>query len=233
MRIILLLENGAIFKLHDGSYLIGELVSYNESPYRLKILTGDTVTISPLITKKIYLPNEISIYQKGKYTYKEGLVISLSDGLSSDHNNFDVKAGYLFRNRFEAGAGFGIHSNSFWLQTISSNHFADVVSTAYYVHGKYFIYQSAKKVYATGKFGFANNHRNRQLTSVNNGITMEGGVGVLFASRKRSKYFLELSQYTSHAKGFLISNDVNALSDIEFDVWFHRIVFTFGIQFGK
>ena len=227
------MENGAIFKLYDGSILVGDLVSYNTSPYRLKILTGDTVTINPLLTHKIYLPNEINIYKKGRYTYKEALVVSLSDGVSSSHNNFDIKAGYITRNKFEVGLGFGIHSNSFWLRTISSTQFADIVSTTYFLHGKYFIYQGAQKYYVTGKLGYANNHTNRRLPVVTDGITMEGGVGVLFASRKRSKYFLELSQYTSHATGMLVSNDVNALSDISFDVWFNRIVFTFGVQFGK
>lgn len=219
--------------MQDGSVLLGELVSFNESPYKLHIITGDTVTINPLLAKRIYLPEEINLFDKGKWTYKNGLVFNMAIGMSNEHNNFDVDLSYLYRNKFSLGVGLGFHNNFFGVQTTSSFHVGDVRSNTFFAKGQYNILNRSYRIYATGKIGFANHNETNQIPTISDGILLEGGLGIMFASRKRAKYFLELSQYTTHASGVLINNDVNALSDIDFDVWFNRIVFTFGIQFGK
>lgn len=226
-------EDAAIFKLYDGTVAIGRLLNHNESPYKLKIITGDTLTIDPRVTTRIYLPQEINVYGKGRYSYKNSLKGNFALGVSADHVNFDFSCSYINNNKFSLGIGFGFHTNSFFIQTISSNHRGNVNSRTYFVNGQYFFMDRAQRLYATGKIGFADHRESRELPTLSNGIVLEGGLGIEFATKNRTKYFLELSQYTSNASGVLVSNDVNALSDIEFDIWFNRIVFTMGMQIGK
>ncbi len=226
-------EKGAIFKLYDGTIAVGKLLSFNESTYKLKIITGDTLTIDPFITTKIYLPEEINLYGKGRYSYKKGLKGSFAIGVSPEHSNFDFSGSYILNSKFSFGGGFGFHNNSFSIQTVSSAHWGNIFSRTYFVNGQFFFTNRAQRIYATGKLGYSDHRETRQLPILSDGIVLEGGVGLEFSSKNKVKYFIELSQYTSNAKGALVSNDVNALSDIEFDIWFHRIVFTMGIQIGK
>ncbi len=163
-------ENGAIFKLYDGSILLGELVSFNESPYKLKILTGDTVTINPRVTKRIYLPEEINLYGKGRYSYKKGISGSISFGGSPQHTNVDFKGSYLFRNKFSFGAGFGFHNNYFTIRTISSSHFGNVSSRTYFLTGQYYFTDKSRRIYATGKSGFADHKETREIPTIYNGV---------------------------------------------------------------
>ena len=102
-----------------------------------------------------------------------------------------------------------------------------------FVQGKYFINHGNKKYYAKARFGFANNYDSWQTYGVRNGIMFEGALGVTFATKKRWKTFVELGQYSSHASGSSRNTDVNALSDIGFNVWFNSFNLTFGIEIGR
>ena len=78
-----------------------------------------------------------------------------------------------------------------------------------------------------------NNFKTFNVNSVNDGVMLEGGIGILYNSKSRRKFYMELSQYTVQATGTMRNNDPNGLGDIGFDLWFNRFVFTTGFFIGK
>jgi hypothetical protein len=225
------IENGGFIHLTDGSILIGEILK-TTSPYQIKILTGDTISVDAQFTSKLYLPDEIALYKKSKFHYKKGYLGSMENGFSNNHRNFDFGFSYLF-NQYEIGIGVGFHNNSFYFSTANSNHFGDVFSIPLYAKGAYFLSNNYFKPYVFGKIGYSNNFKTFDVNSVNDGVMLEGGIGISFTSKTRSKFYMELSQYTVKASGTMRNNDPNGLGDIGFDLWFNRFIFTTGFRFGK
>ena len=58
-------------------------------------------------------------------------------------------------------------------------------------------------------------------------------LGLWCLQKKRLKYYFELSQYTSSVSGTLENFEPTAISGIDFNVWFNRVVFTLGIEIGR
>ncbi len=224
--------NGGIVYLTDGSVLIGEIVQ-STSPYRIRILTGDTLTVEPMITKKLYLPQDITLFGKSKFHYIRGLQFGMYTGFSGNHGRFDISTQYLFNKNWAVGFGLGFHNNSFNFSTANSNHFGNVRSVPVYLYGTYYLTNTFYRPYIKCKIGYSSNNTTFDVNSVEDGLMLEGGLGVSFTSKTQSKFFLELSQYTSHAKGTMRNNNPNGLGDIGFDLWFNRVVFTFGYTFGR
>jgi hypothetical protein len=223
--------NGGFIYLTDGTILVGEIV-HPIAPYRIKILTGDTISIEAQLTEKIYLPEEITLFKRAKFHYNKGLIGSFLSGFSTDHRRFDLGLSYLF-NQFEFGIGLGFQNNSFNFSTANSTHFGDVFSIPFYGKFAYYFSNNYFRPYVFGKIGYSNNFKTFDVNSVSDGIMLEGGVGISFTSKTRNKFFLELAQYTTHATGTMRNNDPNGLGDIGFDLWFNRFVLITGFTFGK
>lgn len=225
------IKNGGFLILTDGSIYIGEILN-SSAPYKIKIITGDTLTVDAKWLDKIYTPEEITLFYKSKYHYKKGFQATISGGFSSNHGRFDGGFSFL-NNSYEIGLGLGIHNNSFYFSTANSHHFADVKSVPVYLKGNYYFSNNYFKPYVFGKIGYSNNFTTFNVNSVNDGIMLEGGLGVTFTSKNRSKFFIEISQYTNHAKGTMRNNDPNGLGDIGFNIWFYRFALTMGYTIGK
>jgi hypothetical protein len=156
------------------------------------------------------------------------------NGFSTNHTDIEAYLGYLFREDIEVGLGIGFHTN--FLDIPASNTFAliDVESYPIFVSGKYFVMpQYIRKPYVKLTVGYNNNSKGLSLSQVSSGPMFEAGLGVAFSSKRKTKFFMELLQYSSYAKGSIPNINVNSLSDIDFDVWFNQIVFKFGMFIGK
>lgn len=66
------IHDGAIIYLIDGSKLVGELVENNKSDLKLKLISGDVVTLLPKHRRKTYLPEEIVLFNGSKFHYQKG-----------------------------------------------------------------------------------------------------------------------------------------------------------------
>lgn len=228
-------ENGAIFYLNDGSKIVGKLVGTEGSSWiwQTKIATNDTLKIVPSILKRSYLPNRIALFENGRYHFKKGLMLNISNGFARMHHHFDVSLNQRIKNIFEIGVGMGSHNNGFEFSTESSHHEIWVPSVPLFVQGKYFLNERAKRLYVRAKLGYVNNVEGWGLRSVTNGKLYDLALGITFASRKRTKHYIELSQHSSSAKGMAINQEANAISDIGFDTRFNKIAFTWGIEIGR
>ncbi len=228
------LENGSIFWLNDGSKLIGKLINDIQSTKQIEIITGDTVSLRSDLVKKQYLFEDISIYNNAKFHYKKGILFNYSMGFADLHYNTDLSVNKRFNNKFELGIGLGFHYNELHFRTSSSTHWITVNSIPFFAQGKYIFNDGNKRFYLRGKIGYAYNEISAWgLRSIRNGVMLDGALGVTLASKNRFKYYLELSQYTSFASGAKANFEPNALSDIEFNTWFNRVVVTFGIEIGR
>ena len=227
------LENGSIFWLNDGSKLIGKLVNDIQSTKQIEIITGDTISLRSDMVKKQYLSEDVSIYNNAKFHYKKGFLYNYSIGFANLHSNTDLSINKRFNNKFEIGFGLGFHYNELQFRTSSSRHWISVNSIPIFAQGKYIFNEGNKRFYVRGKIGYANNlDSGWGLTSLRNGVMLDGGFGITLPSKNRFKYYFELSQYTSSASGTLTNFEPNAISDIEFNTWYNRVVVTFGIEIG-
>jgi hypothetical protein len=226
------IPQGGKLILTDGTVLLGKII-HTTSPYQIVILTKDTLTVEPMLTDKVYLPTDITLFGKSKFHYNRGLQFGFNTGFSVNHRRFDMELRYMFNKKWAVGLGLGFHNNSFSFSTANSNHNGDVRSIPVYVTGNYFLSNTYFKPYLKAKIGYSNNFTTFDVNSVSDGIILEGGLGVSFTSKTQSKFYLELSQYTTNAKGTMRNNNPNGLGDIGFDLWFNRVVFTFGYTFGR
>jgi len=228
------LENGSIFYLNDGSKLIGKVINDFDDTKHIEIITGDTVTLQSGLINKQYLFDEVSIYNNARFHYKKGFLINYSMGFSYIHYNTDFSLNMRFDNRFELGLGLGFHYNELDFITSSSSHWLTVNSIPFFAQGKYILNDGTKRFYLRGKLGYSyNKFASWDISNVKNGVMLDGALGLMVSSKKRFKYYLELSQYTSSISGTLENSEPTAISDIDFNVWFNKIVFTLGIEIGR
>jgi len=232
-----LIENGAVFKFKRKWYkhnmVYGTLLQNDYTIQNIETVSGDTVSFPIDSARKYYLSEQIRVYKNGRYHYARGKIKTFSMGISRDHVNLDFVYGFRINKNFDVGIGTGLDHNAFYFYTLNDLHFVNIVGAPLYIQGKYNLYRKRKLFYLKAKIGMTNNAEVANIVSINNGVVMEGGIGMLFPSRLRSRFYFEFSQYTSHAVGFanIVSPDI--LSDVEFDVWFHRFLFTVGVEFGK
>ncbi len=227
------IEGGTILKLKDGARFVGTYEGQDEMGRLVKISNGDIITIRPSLIRREYHPDQISLYKKRKFHYKTGGAFNYSIGVADEHFNMDLSYSRHFTPRLELGLGIGFHRNSFWFTTSSDFHFVDVNSFPMYAQAKFDLTQGLRRIYVKGKAGYANNIMDWGMTSIKDGITLDGAIGVSFPSKGRFKHYVELSQYTSYAQGSHRNFSSNAVSDIDFNVWFNRVVMTWGFEFGK
>lgn len=227
------IEGATMVWLKDGSKIIGVETDENEDYRKIKIVTGDTVTIKPNVIRKIYQPNDIALFNRAKFHYKQGGLIHANIGASDGFGSFDISYSKRFRGKFELGAGVGFHSNSFFFSTTSSFHWVTVQSAPIFVQGRYLINTGKYMFYAKGRLGYANNFDSWGITQVKDGFMLDASIGCMFATKRRYKYFVELGQYTSYASGMAINRDPMGLSDIGFKMWFNNVNLTFGIEIGR
>ena len=227
------IENATLIWLTDGTKIVGEITELTAEFRKVKIITGDILTVKPEMIKRIYLSEEISIFKNSKYQYVSGYSMRASTSMSEGFGGGDLTFSKKFKEKIEIGFGLGIHSNTFYFTTPGAFHRVNVHSVPFFAQGRYIFNDGLRNFYAKARIGYANNYSNWETKWVKDGLMFEGAIGVTFATTKRKKYFVELGQYTSSAEGMAINRDANALSDIGFDVWFNSFNITFGIEIGK
>jgi len=230
------IENGVFVTLIDESQFKGVLLNDTIlGKLDIKIITGDTIHVNPALIKRSLMPDQIFVYDGAKYHTKNGLVFNNRFGVSAFHGGFQMGLAYRFKEKYELGIGVGYAANGYSLQLPGAWVGSTVNSFPVFATGKYFFNNKSIRPYAIARLGLANNITSWGIDEVGNGFYGEAGLGLEFASKLPGKFFIELSQYTSYARGTGRSFDWNSPTPIEYDfsLWFNRIVFSFGYYIGK
>ena len=233
------LKERTMISLDDGSKFYGKILGEDYLNTRLLIVTGDTINIPSLYIKKQLDSKEVFLYKKGKCHFKSGWFTDISLGSNLGGNNITFNSDISYNKRInqslDVGGGIGAHTNSLSLGDGSGWLWINVTSIPMYVQGKYYLNNRKHRLYATARAGYVNNTNTWQVNSIKNGALFQGGVGFTFASKNRVKHYLQISQYALSASGtsrqwdFISGNTFDA----EFNVWFTRIMFTYGINIGN
>ncbi len=253
------IHNGAIIYLIDGSKLVGELVENNKSDLKLKLISGDVVTLLPKHRRKTYLPQEIVLFNGSKFHYQKGFVFEMSYGTNWRGNALDFSTNWKFKD-VELGLGTGIHNNSIPITIQDIDLIIEPNTRPHYLQAKYNLTDSYMRFYLKGVVGLIltnpfsnqsstssssittsnnnttvvnNNSLNDFGTRVNSGVLLEGAIGVTFASKKKVKHYLELSQYSQRISGTHTDAFNSNFSELDFNIWINRIQLTYGITIGR
>lgn len=229
------IENGAIFEIIGGSTIKGELIDA-DSVFKVRLPNETIVDIKKNGILKSWLPEEINLYPNGKFNYKKGILFNFDIGFSESHTSMNLLLTNSLENGFEYGLGLGYHYNFLDIPASNTWTWIDVNSLPIFLTGKYHLpIKTSFKPYVKASAGYSNNITSWTTTQVNDGVMFQGGIGVSFSTQKSTKWYMELTQYSLHAKGQATSFDVNfnPNTPINFDVWFNKIVFNVGFFFGK
>lgn len=181
------------------------------------------------------MPYEINLFGSGKYNYKENIFYNFEFAFGGSHVSTSTVFSKRFKNSLELGLGLGYHYNTFDFPSANGFGFIGVNSITMFANGKYYLLKnSANQPYFKAAVGFSDNQLSWEVTEINDGIMMQAGMGIAFASKKNTKWYLELTQYSLSAKGKSINaNNFAANNSIDFDVWFNHIIFNVGLFFGN
>ena len=254
------IQNGSIIHLIDGSKLIGELIEKNEAELKLKIISGDVVTILPKHRRKTYFPEDIVLFNGSKFHYNSGFIFDLSYGLSTQHLAFEFSSNRKIKD-FEVGLGVGYHYNEISIHIQDVNLYIPISTRPYFIQTKYNLTNSYRRIYLKGALGLVTNipyanqsssssntitttnntttttvnngNVNEMGTRIDNGVLFEAAIGVSFASKKKVKHYLELSQYSNKISGSYNDFFNSNATDVRFNVWINRIQLTYGITIGR
>lgn len=234
-------QNKAIIKLYDGSKIVGTYVedTLDKNTYNVVLITGDTVSIHDRFIASSRLPKDVNVFSKSKFHYKDGAFLHSNIGLSPGrHFTWNIGFSYIFKNKFEIGADLGVSNNTFIVPGTTFSQWVSVTGFPITLTGKYYLVNESSRLYLKGAVGSTNSITTWEVRDVNNSFTAEGGIGISFASKSRTKWYLELGQYTAHARGIARNwqwdwtTEQTSSSDINFNVWFNRVVFRVGVLFG-
>ncbi len=230
------IKNGAVFRLVGGSLIQGELLSSN-SNFEVRLIDNSIYEVKKNSVTKAFLPEEITLFANGKYNLKKGFLFYYSSGFGTGLAGLNLAGGYQFGNQFEAGGGFGFHTNLFSIPVGNSiNTFFNINSYPIFISGKYFfLKEKLLKPYAKLLVGLNNNQTDWGISKINNGFMFETGFGLAFSGRKKTRFFTEILQYNTKVKGIALSNQwdpntgASTNTDINFNLWINKIIIRFGL----
>jgi hypothetical protein len=184
--------------LEDGSILMGEILSEDTMGTQFRLNTNqDTIFIflSDII-KKINNDGRLNFFSKGKYHVIRGHYLQISTGIGPNYGgSFHLNAYYA--NRFSPGfsAGFGAG----YSVLAEFDHFVNYEFITPHFYARQYLSKINRpdRFYLTGKLGYALalGSRSFGLKSYKGGASLEGGFGLQWASRKKTKFSVEFAYY--------------------------------------
>ncbi len=225
----------SVIYTNDGSVYVGEIVSENILDIKMVIGTMDTITIDKRSVKKMSSPpQDIIMYEKGKYHRTGGLFYSfhLLSGVGNDENataNLSFIIGKRLNEKWHLGLGYGISSSTvelpgfFWEQHTFQNIFA---------YGRYNIKQSKVMLFADTSLGVGIAGDQQWRGSYTSGVYFQPGIGIEFASRKKLKWSIKLSQYMQNTSGVSTFEDnFNSQAVYSYNQFYNRTLLGVGLTF--
>ena len=226
-------KDRAIVHMHDGSVYLGDILNENTDSISLKIFTNDIIHVDKRITKKILSTKDrVMIYDNGKYHFKKGFFWGMHFGFNLDEQRPSSHLAFIFgqriNQRFSLFGGFGPEFNS---ALVGGFNF-DTQFTALYAGGRYYFTSDKKRffLYSRVGMGFADSGDN--ITNDHtNGLQMQNGIGLHFASKRKSRFVLQLAHHYQKTEGVEFFTDTfgNEIKT-EFDILISRIILKLGFD---
>ncbi len=232
------LENTSILHLRNGAKYIG-VVDHRANAIVLD--GGVVVKYDPLQIRRLYLPEDVIVYRNGKFHHAKGLYGLFDFGFALDGSLYSkVRFGLGLRlsKELSLGTSVSFNYNEFYTTLpASGQNFSELVvaanTTSITADARYFLNDWKVRSYLYGSlgYGFAVANEWDNLETQSGGLHAEGGVGVQFASRKKTRYFLQVGQYVQKFSGASGMNE-NPLEPVfDLEIWFKHVGLTAGFTF--
>lgn len=217
-----------------GSYMIGNTV-LEKKDHILFVLHDkkDTVMLEKKLIAKWVNPKDHFMFGSGRYHKKKGWFSSIVYTFGG--SNFDASGqlglmyGKLLKPRLGVGLGLGVSYST--ANNIASSR---ITFGELSLYGKYFLSDDRRRLFVMAKVGAALALNSSNTLSYTSGPLLQPGIGIEFASSKRFRWSILISQLLQSTT--IIPNDLrNNFLDVEFDIidkrLFNRTLVGFGLIF--
>ena len=235
------IENNSIVHLRTGSIFFGEILNIDGDVVQMRLLSGQEVSFSKWLVKK-YLPaDKILVFDKGKFHVTHGWFFNTDLGLNLggifDTENQLVSShlhliyGYNFNEKFSLAAGIGFEFH----ETEISGFRIDTQFNPLFLFGRYYFNENKKRLFTYGRVGYGFIGGEEEFQNDNNGgVQYQAGLGIHFATKKRSNFVLTVGYHLQKTDG--TENFIDSLGNeiqTEYDIWIRRLMINFGIEFNQ
>ena len=232
----------AVAKYKNGIQYVGEKTDEDENFVSLKLNTKDTIRINKIHLSKYYDSNNAIVFPNGKYFETAGNFWSFSFGFNAlgfldsvdqrVSTHLEVMYGKRLTKNLNIGFGGGFEFNE---ARVSGFQF-DTQFSSLFAYGRYYITNKPKRIFLFSRlgFGFPSEDNVEGVPSEHSGgFNSLTGLGLHFASRKKSRFQLILGFYTQKTDGreFFIDTIGNEI-ETNYDILIKRLMFKFGWEFG-
>ena len=225
-------KDRAIVYYRDGSVFIGRIVAEDVFALQLAISTGDTIRVELNEARKVLRSTrDILVASRGKFFYTKGMFTSFGLGGGGGDDTatlLDLMIGRRIDEKYSVAVGTGLHYYSFFF----GNFWADTQFIPVYGYGRYYLGRKNTRpfVFATAGYGFPSG--TLFFGNFAGGFQGRLGVGINWASRKKLRWLLTLSQTVQNVRGSAANTDpFNNLVLYNYDLWLNRVVVKLGLEF--
>ena len=223
-------EHRGIVHYVDGSVFMGEILQINQSTVRMKLSTGDTISVAQSHIKKLLLANQVMVYDNGRFHYLKGLYSSLymNVGLAYETSvQLGVLLAYRFREKWAAGAGIEFDNHDTYAAGLYYWH----QFFAGYGYGRYYFNERKKRLYADLKLGYGFPIVDTFTDPHSGGIMAQPGIGIIFPTRGMARLSIGLSHITQFTQGKGMDFDpLNQPIITDYKIWYNRVVLNLSME---
>ncbi|MEL6923108.1 MAG: hypothetical protein AAFO94_03600 [Bacteroidota bacterium] len=235
--------DNTIVSYADGSIFIGKVIEETDKETIMKIATGDTIRLDNfLIRREIQLNRDVIMHQKGKFHFKSGYFFGMEYGIGMSENgdpstNLNFYVGKRLNTRLAAGINAGLHFNNsyVYLEDEIPNQFGDFVYLgsnllSFSAFGRYYFNNKRIRPFVYSNLGWSipvSGYYNSIESK--GGLHFQAGLGLHFASRRRSRFILSAGQYLQKSSGVQLNFDQIRY---EYDIWYNKLAIRFAWEFN-
>ncbi len=234
--------NMVFVKYKHGVSYVGEFVESEGDITSIRINTMDTIHINRKHLSRYFDASNAIVFRNGKYIQTKGSYWDLSFGFNAlgildsvdqrVSTHLEVMYGKRINDNVNIGVGMGFEFNE---AKVAGFQF-DTQFASFFAYGKYYLNRSPRRLFLFSRIGIglASEEQQEGVTvEHSSGFNTLTGLGVHFASRKKSTFQIMLGYYTQKTDGteFFLDNIGNEVQT-NFDILIKRLIFKFGWEFG-
>lgn len=230
-----------IAKYYDGSIFNGISTGESQGILALELITGDTISVNRKYAKEVLDRNNAIIYKDFKHHKTTGNFWDFSMGFNassfgSDDSPISSHMRLMYGTRLHGklciAGGLGLEFNEASVGGFIFN--SQLFSL--FGYGKYYLTDRRRRIYAFGRIGFGFTTE-EQINGINNeqqgGFNGKYGLGILFPSKRKSRFQLNLGHYFQKMSGreFFLDAFGNEI-ETTYDLLVSRLILSFGWEFN-
>jgi len=220
--------------LKDGSVYKGIIVDEDGSFIYMDVLEGNRIDIAKWRIRKKLSNDNYLFHSGGKFHYTKGFFGGFSIGFSVAEENVSehvsLLLGYRLNKRFSVAVGLGNE-----LSTSNLSGFdVETSFSSYYLYGRYYPTDFKRRPFVYARAGYGSGPDEESESGRHGGgVQAQAGVGIHFASRRRSRFILSLGYHVQNTSGqqFFLDTFGNEVLVNYDDIWVNNFVLKFGIEF--